>query len=872
VDETLVLARLLRREPDLLASDLAAISDSSTFLRDMLNAVHALAQHGIAADAARAAANGRVDARVRDVLVVYARYRDVLDARGLVTFYDAAWRAAARVEAGDAGSPLDEFDVVLVDDFNDLDPGQYHLLTRLVPPGGARALEVFGDGTGARFTFRGTSDRFLLESFARDYQPADLNLAPPPCDDAALGATIAALVNETAAREPAPAPPAPDLPLFAQTAPAAAAPAARPRWACSVSLLRADDEIAEAQAVASRARAAIDSGVAARDIAIVTRDAERYRAVVQMACHEWGVPVDTGDDGDGAAEDVLRSLLGALGSDSDGRFAEALAASPLVVLRGGGGTDTEKLARALKREYQSRNGFDLERLIRERVTPHLDPADQASRAALVSVVAEWRRYLALVKHVGGGPSLDEFRATYLAGRENVAVPGNRVVLLSARAATGRSFDTVFVCGAAEGFFPGGVVRDGYIPLAALARAVETIDADAARDIAARLDETAVTRAENALLLTALTRATGALAISVPARIGGESTLPATVLAADDRPFHTGHAPRSESPCARAATAVAFAQRSAQRAEAVRALDRLAGWWLAPSAGPRLPALASFSMSASKLNSYARCPRQFFYRNVLKIDEPESIYLRVGTLVHDALREIISPGATGDDVRAALRDAGTREIAERLVAAEMGEAGVWMRELSVHYLQDMLQRVAELEAQREGAYRVRMVEESVEAEIEGMPIRGRVDRVDDVDGLGPLVIDYKTSGSIKRTFPTLVDKMQTEYWQIPVYATMTAANNVAAAAFVYYALPPGEDSFAAGVQLAPGNRPAPVPLGRKPYRYGPVDTRTVADAMANAVEIHRTIVEGECEYQRTDNRQICPNCHFARICQRSRASI
>jgi CRISPR/Cas system-associated exonuclease Cas4 (RecB family) len=154
----------------------------------------------------------------------------------------------------------------------------------------------------------------------------------------------------------------------------------------------------------------------------------------------------------------------------------------------------------------------------------------------------------------------------------------------------------------------------------------------------------------------------------------------------------------------------------------------------------------------------------------------------------------------------------------------------------------------------------------------MPIRGRVDRVDDVDGLGPLVIDYKTSGSIKRTFPTLVDKMQTEYWQIPVYATMTAANNVAAAAFVYYALPPGEDSFAAGVQLAPGNRPAPVPLGRKPYRYGPVDTRTVADAMANAVEIHRTIVEGECEYQRTDNRQICPNCHFARICQRSRASI
>jgi CRISPR/Cas system-associated exonuclease Cas4 (RecB family) len=286
-------------------------------------------------------------------------------------------------------------------------------------------------------------------------------------------------------------------------------------------------------------------------------------------------------------------------------------------------------------------------------------------------------------------------------------------------------------------------------------------------------------------------------------------------------------------------------------------------------------MASFKMSASKLGSYARCARQFFYREILDIDEPESIYLRVGSLVHEALKEIIPPGATGDEVRAALQHAGTREIAERLVTSEFKDAGAWMRELSVKYLEDMLRDVAALEAQREGNYRVRIVEEGVETDVVGMPLRGRFDRVDDVDGLGAVIIDYKTSGKgrIKRTYPSLVENLDSDYWQIPVYATMAAVEGLAAAAFVYYALPPGDESFAVGVQLAPGQRPAPIPLGkRKPYRYGPVDTTAVADAMARAVEIHRSIVEGECGYERVENMQNCPNCYYARICQRSRASI
>lgn len=866
VDELLVLGRLLRRESDLLSSDLSAIASSPTFLRDLLETLHALAQNGVAPDAARACARRCANPRARDVLLVHARHRELCAERGLVSFYDAAWRAAECVEAGGVESPLREFDVVLIDDFHDLDPGQYHLLTRLVPPGGAAKLEVFGDPTGARFAFRGTSDRFLLESFPRDYAGVDIVLSAPASTDAAWNETVAQLVSDGAAT---PIAPASDLPLFASPPPREAH-AVRPVYACATTVLRADDEVAEAQAMASRARAAIDAGVPPREIAFIAREADGYRAVLELACHEWGVPLDAGGDENRAAEDFLRSLLGALGSDPDGRLAEALAASPFAPSFCPG-SHVDTVIRDLQRAYASKEGFQFEKLIAERVAP-LCASDEA---ALALVVDEWRRYGEVVEHAGGGTSLDEFRTTYLTGRSEGATRGNRVALLSAREATGRSCHTVFVCGCAEGIFPGAMSRDSYIPLAAIARALETDHSEAARNLAARLDDAAIERAEKALFLTALTRATEVLVILTPTRIEGEEAGPSRALGIDTRAFAIEDAPRIPSPCARAASAVSRTEPAPKRAERLRALDPLAGWWAAPKPADRLPVLAAFKMSASKLSSYARCPRQFFYRSVLKIDETESIYLRIGSLVHDALHEIITPGATGDEVRAALEHAGTREIAERLVTSTFPEAGAWMRELAMKYLGDMLRDVVELEAQREGTYRVRFREEPVEDVVEGMPLRGRIDRVDDVDGVGAVIIDYKTSGKgrIKRTYPSLVDGLESDYWQIPVYATMAARMGLHAAGFVYYALPPGDESFAVGVQLAPGNRPAPIPLGsRRPYRYGPVETATVADAMARAVEIHRSIVEGECEYELVENMQNCPNCYFARICQRSRASI
>ncbi len=967
VDELIVLGRLLRREPDLLTSDLASIAGSTTLLRDVLEVVHVLAQQGLTAADARRCVQHCGNARARDVLLVFAEYTEACAERGVTTFYDAAWRAAERYEAGGIPSPLADFDVVLIDDFQDLDPGQFHLLMKLAAPDGGTSVEVFGDPTGPRFSFRGTTDWFLSEVFPRVYKPAELALAPAAASDAALADVVESLIamtsrgttlvdatsrSEVAApagrtRDVAPRPapardgaerPAPtlDLPLFQQpsdsppahvsapppvhpgdsppanaSAPLPAHPGDSPPANASDSsradarvssvratLVMADDEIAEAQHVAERVRRALDAGVTAREIAVIAREPERYRSALSLACHDWGVPLDAGGDANGAVDAFLRSLLGALGNDTDGRFAETLAASPVFPLLAE--SDAANLVRSWRRQYERRSGeFDLEALVRERVTPLFagsadtenarrngqaaDPAvpervtplfadSPAARASLTRVIDDWRRYQEVIARAG--TSLDEFRVHYLHESAPRASASNSIALLSAREASGREFAMVFVVGCAEGFFPGGPARSGYIPLAAIARALEPVGMDIASEVARRVDHQAARRHETALFLTALTRARDELVISTPARIGGEAASPSRILEVETRGFATEEAPRRESPCARATRAVAATAPDEERAQKLRAFDRLAGWWVSAKGEARYPARPNFTMSASKLNSHARCARKFFYSSVLKIKEPESIYLQVGSLVHEALKEIIPAGATGDEVRAALQHAGTREISERLVSESFPDASGWKRELSVKYLEDMLRDVAALEAQREGNYRVRMLEEEVKGDVEGMPMNGRMDRVDDVEGLGAVVIDYKISGSVDKSCGTVLKKMESSYWQLPVYAVMARFKDVEPAAFVYYALPPGDESHATGVQLAPGPLRPPIPIGRSKQhpRFGHASQEDIVGAMTRAVELYRSIVEGENAYQRTDNEQICPNCHFARICQRSRASV
>jgi len=589
---------------------------------------------------------------------------------------------------------------------------------------------------------------------------------------------------------------------------------------------------------------------------------------VHHAFRERGVPVDVGPRADSAVDAFVHALVGALGRDSDGQFADALGTSPLMrafcqarELPG----DVGRAVATLRKQYASRDGFDLERLAHESLAS-LAPASTIER-----VSDEWKRYAEVVGHAGGSPSLDEFRRIYLDTTSMEQAAGNIPRLLSARAVSGHTSRAAIILGCADGLFPRVEVDGGYLPLADLADTLSHVCPGAAHDIASRLDRDHAEREEAALLQSALMSASDELVVSHPRKSGDQKrTIPAALTSLFE---NAADIDRSESAGFRASAIVSRAPSDTKLAGAARKIDTLAGDWLAPVRDPRRPTFEELALSPSRLETFTDCERKFFYQRILRIDEPGSIYLTIGRVFHEVLKHLIPVNANGEEVRAALESDRASEIIDRVIEEEMAEEGEWLHELTRVHMKLMLAGVRELEARREGSYRVLSVEADAKLEIDGAPVlTGRVDRVDYVEGVGPAVIDYKTSAKLPKTAAGILDKIENhrDYWQVVVYAALAKAMGHDASAFVYYIVPPGEEVNAVGLQLAPGTLPDVIssPQGKRWSRYEPMPQALLNTVLDHAMTIHNDILTGECEYVRTDDRKLCGYCHFIKVCRRT----
>jgi hypothetical protein len=756
-----------------------------------------------------------------------------------------------------------------VDDMQDLDAGQFALLRAVAPPEGSIALEGFGDPTGPRFSFRGTSDRFLQEEFPAVYRAEDFHLAPADPTNAALSAVLSALY----AQEPVPAPVlagVSELPLFATATTTATtnerAVATAAAWNVTVRAVRAVDEVAEAQHAARCVRGWIDDGIAPGEIAIVARDPERIAALVQHAFRERGVPIDVGTRADSAADAFVLALVGALGRDGDGRFAETLAASPLtapVLAARELPPDVARALSTLRKMYSSRGGFDLASLLRDNLHP-LVPAPTIERVA-----QEWSRYAEVVSYTGGDPSLDEFRHAYL--DTPATAGGERRVphLVSARAVSGKNVNAAVVIGCAEGVFPRVEVDGGYLPLAPLADALSRVYPGAASDLDARLDRARAEREESALLYSALACAATQLCVSHPLKSGDQVLTIPPLLA----PLFDGASDVTRDKCAahHASGRVTRASAAVDVSRVVHEIEPMAGGWLAAPLAPRKPVFEKLALSPSRLDTYTTCERKFFFQRVLRIDDPANIYLTIGRVFHDVLKELIPVGANGDQVRAALASEAAQDIIDKVVAEAMPGTGEWVHTLTKVHMRRMLDGVRELESRREGTYRVLSVEAGAWfPDEDNASLTGRLDRIDHVDGLGPVVIDYKTSRSLPKTAASIIDGIESErdFWQVVMYSALARALDHDVKAFVYYVVPPGEDVNAVGVQLAPGNLPHVIPGGGRYSRYDPMPAGLVQDVLDDAMAIHASVLAGTSDYARTDNLEHCKNCLFIRVCRRN----
>jgi len=196
---------------------------------------------------------------------------------------------------------------------------------------------------------------------------------------------------------------------------------------------------------------------------------------------------------------------------------------------------------------------------------------------------------------------------------------------------------------------------------------------------------------------------------------------------------------------------------------------------AADAGGRLPA----ALSASAIDALRNCPYQFFSRVLLGLRESDELEQELskrdyGTWLHAVLKRFHE--ARGGDDAAALRAAAQAELA-LLDEADFLPFSAAFERLRPLYLAWL----AETEAggQRYAAGEVEREARPFAAPLDGVVVKGRIDRIDDAKGVTWL-LDYKT-GDAKGLKDKVAAKL--EDTQLATYALLSGAEPSLQAAYL-----------------------------------------------------------------------------------------
>jgi DNA helicase-2/ATP-dependent DNA helicase PcrA len=278
---------------------LARVLRTDGFAQDALAFVALLKQNRVGHHELALLAQATGTARLQALARIYGAYQSRLDGAGLRDFRDLIADAIGLLDAlpevlRDYRS---KFRYVLVDEFQDVDPAQFHLLRTLAPPGrpGPRLL-VAGDPDQSIYGFRGTVPRLLAEEFGRVYGGREVALevshrCPPSVletGDRLLGAT-----------QPA------------RSARAIRSDRAEPEAEPAVRVAREATAVDEAFFVAREIRRLLleDPGLRPGDFAVLLRSTTVLSAPFEEAIRALDLPYEVRGVGALARNEVVRFLL-----------------------------------------------------------------------------------------------------------------------------------------------------------------------------------------------------------------------------------------------------------------------------------------------------------------------------------------------------------------------------------------------------------------------------------------------------------------------------------------------------------------------------------------------------------------------------------
>jgi CRISPR/Cas system-associated exonuclease Cas4 (RecB family) len=175
-------------------------------------------------------------------------------------------------------------------------------------------------------------------------------------------------------------------------------------------------------------------------------------------------------------------------------------------------------------------------------------------------------------------------------------------------------------------------------------------------------------------------------------------------------------------------------------------------------------LRGFSFSASALDTYLRCPLQFYYCYLLKLKEKDEASddleaKDVGKFVHAVLKKyyerLVDVPLKSSDLDGARMEGLTEELFTETFGKEPGGAVFLLKQQIQRRLKKYL---TEYQAQvlKQGPVIIRALEKKLTALITGINCEGRIDRIEE-RGNTHVILDYKTGVNPKKK-PIRFDKL------------------------------------------------------------------------------------------------------------------
>jgi DNA helicase-2/ATP-dependent DNA helicase PcrA len=115
------------------------------------------------------------DPKEKSFHAVYQSYQELLDLQKLCDYEDLIFKTVRLLETKNqiTDSYRRQFQHVFVDEYQDLNHGQYRIIKALVPPGNDKKICVVGDPNQSIYGFRGSSSEYF-KRFVQDYPDAQV--------------------------------------------------------------------------------------------------------------------------------------------------------------------------------------------------------------------------------------------------------------------------------------------------------------------------------------------------------------------------------------------------------------------------------------------------------------------------------------------------------------------------------------------------------------------------------------------------------------------------------------------------------------------------------------------------------------------------